>query len=388
MINNRMTWWNKGIGLGLLLGLAAAGNAPALADDAGGPVKDGHGRAIANGNNNQLVMYGIVTRALLYADDGGQHQLLNVDGSVENTRIGFIASGAVNADTNVIGHVEMNTPLSNPVGNVNLSGTESSNNPAWTIRIQEIAVDHKRYGKLTLGQGNTASTDRVVVDLSGSGLAAGNNPADMAGGIQFVNTTTKSFSATIGDVFDKIDGIDKDDRVRYDLPEFAGFNLGVSHTDGGAWDVGGGYAAEIGTVKLQAAAFYANVAAASTTRKDMWGGSGSIKHKSGLSLTMAGAIRNQKAATLDSPQYLWGKIGYSAGLVSAGGTHFGLSYGEYKNFAQNGDKATETGIGIVQDFDSIGSNVWLLVRNHTLDRTDSNNYDDIFIASLGVLLNF
>jgi hypothetical protein len=120
----------------------------------------------------------------------------------------------------------------------------------------------------------------------------------------------------------------------------------------------------------------------------MWGGSGSIKHKSGLSLTMAGAIRNQKAATLDSPQYLWGKIGYSAGLVSAGGTHFGLSYGEYKNFAQNGDKATETGIGIVQDFDSIGSNVWLLVRNHTLDRTDSNNYDDIFIASLGVLLNF
>ncbi|HEX9702185.1 MAG TPA: hypothetical protein VGA19_04990, partial [Rhodospirillales bacterium] len=141
-----MTWWNKGIGLGLLLGLAAAGNAPALADDAGGPVKDGHGRAIANGNNNQLVMYGIVTRALLYADDGGQHQLLNVDGSVENTRIGFIASGAVNADTNVVGHVEMNTPLSNPVGNVNLSGTESSNNPAWTIRIQEIAVDHKQYG--------------------------------------------------------------------------------------------------------------------------------------------------------------------------------------------------------------------------------------------------
>ena len=380
---------NRGLILAaVILALAATDSAAAEDEPKGAPVKDGHGQKISGGNKNQVVMYGIVTRTLLYADDGDRHHLFNVDGGVENTRVGWIASGALNENVTVIGHVELNAPLSNPANAVNLSGTETVDEAAWAIRIQEIAADHKRFGKVSLGQGNTASTDRVGIDLSGSGLAAGNNPADMAGGIQFVNTTTKSFSATIGDVFDKVDGVDKDDRIRYDLPEFGGVNLGFSLTDGSAWDVGGGYAVEVGAFNVEVAAFYANVASNSTDDRDMWGGSGSIRHKSGLSLTLAGAVKTQKAVGRDDPRYLWGKIGYSAGLFKIGQTHFGLSYGEYKNFAQNGDKATETGFGIVQDLDPIGSNVWLLVRNHQLDRADNADYDDIFITSLGVLFNF
>lgn len=38
-------------------------------------------------------MYGIITRALLYADDGDKHQLFNVDGGSENTRLGFAVTG-------------------------------------------------------------------------------------------------------------------------------------------------------------------------------------------------------------------------------------------------------------------------------------------------------
>lgn len=372
----------------VIFALAATDSVAAEDEPKGAPVKDGHGQKISGGNKNQVVMYGIVTRTLLYADDGDRHHLFNVDGGVENTRVGWIASGALNENVTVIGHVEMNAPLSNPANAVNLSGTETVNEAAWAIRIQEIAADHKRFGKVSLGQGNTASTDRVGIDLSGSGLAAGNNPADMAGGIQFRNTATGATPVTIGEVFDKVDGIDKDDRIRYDLPEFGGVNLGFSLTGGSAWDVGGGYAVEVGAFNVEAAAFYANVASNSTDDRDMWGGSGSISHKSGLSLTLAGAVKTQKAVGRDDPRYLWGKIGYSAGLFKIGQTHFGLSYGEYKNFAQNGDKATETGFGIVQDLDPIGSNVWLLVRNHQLDRADNANYDDIFITSLGVLFNF
>ena len=349
---------------------------------------DGRGKKIAGGNKNQLMMYGIVTRALLYADDGDNSQLFNVDGSVENTRVGWIASGALNENVKVIGHVEMDTPLSNPANSVNLSGDEGTDNVDWGIRIQDVAVQHKRFGKLTLGQGDTASTDRVVIDLSGTDLAANNNAGDMAGGIQFRNKTTGARPVNIGEVFDKVDGINKDDRLRYDLPELGGFNLAASFTGGGAWDMGGGYAAKIGAFEFEAAAFYANVSPISAEQSDMWGGSGSIKHESGLSLTMAGAARNEKAAGRDASHYLWGKIGYSAGLFKIGQTHFGLSHGEYKNFAQNGDKATETGFGVVQDFESIGSNAWLLVRNHQLDRADNNDYDDIFIVSTGVLFNF
>lgn len=365
---------------------------PVAADDEpeglGSPITDGHGVAVTNGNKNQLVVYGIVTRALLYGDDGDRHQLFNVDGGVENTRVGWIASSKLGRDVTVLGHVEMDVPLSNPAGSVNLNGVEGVDETAWGIRIEEVVIDHKRFGKLSLGQGDTASTDRVTIDLSGTGLANGNNAADMAGGIHFYDQTARTRAITIGDVFDKIDGIDKDDRVRYDLPGFGGFNLGVSHTGGGAWDVGGGYAGEFGPLTAEAAAFYANVAGISDTQKDMWGGSGSVKHRNGLSLTIAGVMRNPKSPGLDSTHYLWGKVGYSTSLTRLGETHFGISYGEYKNFSRSGDKATSMGVGIVQDIESIGSNLWLLVRNHDLSRSNNDDFHDIFVVSLGTLVNF
>jgi len=377
-----------GAATAVVIGLWSTPMSAADDEPAGGPIKDGHGRKISNGNKNQVVVYGIVTRALLYADDGDRHHLLNVDGGVENTRVGWIATGNLNENVTVIGHIEYNVGLSNPVGSVNLNGSESGDDPTFGIRIQEVAVNHKAFGKLSLGQGNTASTDRVVIDLSGTELANGNNPADMAGGVHFFNRTNGTRTVTIGDVFDKIDGIDKDDRVRYDLPDIHGANFALSHNGAGAWDVGAGYGAEAGPLTMEAAAFYANVAGTSDTQKDMWGGSGSVKHKSGLSLTVAGAVRNQKTANLDDAYYVWGKAGYSVGLTNLGETHLGISYGEYRNFSQNGDKAKSMGLGIVQDFESIGSHLWLLVRNHQLSRSNNNDFDDVFAVSLGTLLNF
>ena len=371
--------------------LALAWTMPAFAQEeapAGGPIMDGRGKKISNGNENQLVIYGFVTRALLYADDGDQHQLFNVDGGAENTRVGWVATGKLNENVTVIGHVEMDTPLSNKSEDINLTGNEAVDSADWTIRIQEVAIAHKRFGKITLGQGETASAERVTADLSGSNLALSNNPADIAGGLHFYNKTARTRAVTIGDLFDDVDGNDKDDRIQYNLPEIGGLELAMSHTSAGSWDAGTTYERKVGPFELEAGAFYANVAAASTTQKAMWGGSGSIKHESGLSLTVAGAARNEKAAGRDASHYLWGKIGYSAGLFKIGQTHFGLSHGEYKNFAQNGDKATETGFGVVQDFESIGSNAWLLVRNHQLDRADNNDYGSIFIVSTGVLFNF
>ena len=90
----------------------------------------------------------------------------------------------------------------------------------------------------------------------------------------------------------------------------------------------------------------------------------------------------------DAPHYLWGKIGYSAGVFGIGDTHFGVSYGQYEDFSANGDEATSMGVGVVQDLEPIGSNLWLLVRNHELDQAGSNDFGDIFIVSTGALFNF
>lgn len=343
---------------------------------------------LSSGNKNQMMIYGIVTRALLYADDGNRHELFHVDGGVENTRLGWIAEGRLNEDVTAGAHIEMDLPLSNAAGDVNLIGTESIQQTEWGVRITEVSATHRRYGKVSLGQGDTASTDRVVVDLSGSDLAVGNNPADMAGGIQFFNKTTGARATAIGDVIDKVDGIDKDDRIRYDFPEVGGVGLSLSYVAQGIWDVGLGYAREWGDLEFEMGAYFANISASSTTEEILWGGAGSIKHKSGLSFTLAGAVKGQKTIGRDDPHYLWGKIGYSAGLFGIGDTHFGVSYGQYDDFSQNGDKANSLGFGIVQDLEPIGSNLWLLIRNHELDQAGTDNFDDIFIVSAGTLFNF
>ncbi len=46
---------------------------------------------LSSGNKNQMMIYGIVTRAFLYADDGNRSELFHVDGGVENTCLSWIA---------------------------------------------------------------------------------------------------------------------------------------------------------------------------------------------------------------------------------------------------------------------------------------------------------
>ena len=249
---------------------------------------------LSSGNKNQMMIYGIVTRAFLYTDDGNRSELFHVDGGVENTRFGWIPQGRLNEDITAGAHIELDAQLSNAAGDLNLIGTESAEQTAWGIRIQEVTPTHRRYGKVSLGKADTASTERVTVDLPGSDLAVGINPADMAGGIHFYNRTTGGRTFTIGDVIDKVDGIDKDHRIRYDFPEFGGVGPALSYVAGGVWDAGFGYAREWGSFEFEMWAYYANVSARSTDDENLWGGSGSLKHKSGPSITLTSAIKGRK----------------------------------------------------------------------------------------------
>jgi predicted porin len=119
-------------------------------------------------------MYGIITRALLYADDGDKHQLFNVDGGSENTRLGFAVSGKLSENWDVGGVLENNLANSNPASSATLgaNGESTTDSTTFGIRVAEIALRHKSAGTFTLGQGNAASVDRVAVDLSGWGPPA------------------------------------------------------------------------------------------------------------------------------------------------------------------------------------------------------------------------
>ena len=334
-------------------------------------------------------IYGIITRALLYADDGEQSQLFHVDGGPENTRLGFAVSGQMTENWMVGGTMEYDVGLSNAASNASLgaNGDTSGDTTTFGIQAAEIAFQHKSLGTITLGEGDSASVDRVASDLSGSDLALTAAVGDLAGGINFYNTATGARAVTIADAIDKIDGLGGTDRIRYDTPKINGANAGVSFTHDGTFDIGARWAGSFSGIEVALAGFYANNSAGSTTDDASYGGSVALKHGSGLSFTLASAKTEKKANGTNAPTYYWGKLGYSANLTSLGGTHFGVSYGEFSDFAQNDDEATELGFGIVQDLESIGSNLWFSARSVDLDRTGAT-FDDIFFISTGVLLNF
>ena len=84
----------------------------------------------------------------------------------------------MNEDITAGAHIELDAQLSNAAGDLKLIGTEYTQQTAWGIRIQEVTRTHRRYVKVSLDKADTASTERVTVNLSGSDLAVGNNPAE------------------------------------------------------------------------------------------------------------------------------------------------------------------------------------------------------------------
>ena len=60
----------------------------------------------------------------------------------------------------------------------------------------------------------------------------------------------------------------------------------------------------------------------------------------------------------------------------------------YDDYGQNGDEAETYSVGVVQQFDDIGSQVYILGKIYELDRTGTSNYDDIKLVMTGVRVAF
>lgn len=338
----------------------------------------------------KLVLSGQVSKALLFADDGNTGRTLVVDNPAASTRVNFSALAPVTKDFSFGAQFEVEMP-SNNASVVTLQGNGDNNQASTTFveRKAEVMMTHARFGKLSLGQGSTATDGVIEADLSNTAVSG--NYADSAlvgAGMLFYNSTTKttSGSPTVGDVFNTLNG-GNDDRVRYDTPTVAGFTGSAAFVSGGASDAALSYGGKIGDFELAAMVGYYNPSSISTTVDHRFSGSASVLHSSGLNLTVAGGKQEFKAASRDNGTSLYGKLGYTAKIFGVGPTNFGVDYGVYDDYGQNGDEATTYSIGAVQQFESIGSQVYILGKVYELDRT-SASYDDIKLVMTGVRLAF
>jgi hypothetical protein len=353
-----------------------------------------------NGDKVALKLYGQANRAYLFADDGDSSDSYFVDNDNSSSRVGALAEAQVNDDITFGGRLEIEYQ-SNPSNVVNQDDKnpgDSGNGTGFDERWVDAQITSKRFGKLYLGKGSTASDGTSEVDLSGTSVVAYSSISDMAGGIRFYDDDTNTLTNTdVGDAFDNFDGLSRRNRLRYDSPTFWGFQLGGSVlSDGG--DVALKYAAKWGeNWKFAAAASYANPQAQKNDIDDQVSGSASILHSSGLNLTLAGAIADLRhdeenpdgSSRSDDPKYMYAKLGYRSNLFKFGETRFSVDFARSDDRDQDRDEATTIGAAIVQDLSQWGMEYYLGYRWHELDRGEgSTDFDSINAVMSGVRVKF
>ncbi len=198
----------------------------------------------------------------------------------------------------------------------------------------------------------------------------------------------------VNSAFNGLDGLSRGDRLRYDTPTIAGFQLSGSFISGGAADVALRYGQKFGGFQVAAAAAYWNQSGVSTVIEDGWDGSAAVKHDSGLNAMIAAGKQNMKSGSgRPDPDFIFGKIGYIAKLFNVGTTSFAVDYGTADDFAQaNGIAVTPSdgssvGVTAVQMFQATGTEAYVTWRRWTFDSANTN-YNDVNTVIGGVRVKF
>ncbi len=333
----------------------------------------------------RLTLSGQVNRGVLVADDGDETDVFFVDNDNSSTRIRLLGDARFNDDISVGSVIEVQFE-SNSTADVSQNNQRNAGDNNFTERKLEIFADSATYGRLWLGQGDTASNGSSEVDLSGTGVIGYSGIADFAGGIQFQEDGVLS-GVTIGSTFSNLDGLSRDDRIRYDTPVLSGAKLSASAIADDRWDVALRYARELfGAHEFETAVAYAEVdddfdqisASASLLLGDML---------PGASVTVATGNRDFDEGGRDDAQFLYGKLGYLFSPFGIGDTAVAVDYYYGEDIAADGDESTSIGLLAVQNVDRIGTEVYAGLRNYELDRGGAD-FDDVNGLLVGARVKF
>jgi hypothetical protein len=323
----------------------------------------------------KLTISGHINKAVMFADDGRTSRTLIVDNNASTTRLNLSAEAPITEDFEFGAQIELEIP-SNSGGVVTIHQGNGDNNQNFSRFVErkiEVMATHKRLGKIWLGQGSTATDEIVESDLSGAAMTGNYGDAGVLGSaFVFYNTRTRSWDGpTVGDVVVSLNG-GMDDRIRYDTPTYGGFFASAAFVSGGQADMALRYADKIGPFELVAALGYSNLNGINNTIDNRIVGSAAVLHESGVNVAVAAGRQEHKAANRNDGTSYYGKVGYIAKLFDLGPTAFAVDYGVYDNYGQNGDEAKQYSIAVVQHFERIGSQVYVLGKTYELDRAGAS----------------
>ncbi len=335
------------------------------------------------GERVKLAISGQVNRAVNIVDDGKDTEAYFVDNDNSESRVRFDGTARATDDLTLGTRIEL-TIAPNKAGGVSQVDKETNN--VFDQRITEAILDSKRFGKLSLGKGHTASYGSSSVDLSQTDVISYAEISDTAGGMLFRQKNDDALTnVRILDAFSAFNGLSRKNRLRYDTPSFYGFRLAGSAISDERYDAalywgGQGYGFK--------AAGGAAIADPNQDNADFqYDGSFSLLHEdTGLNFTLSAGLLDRD--NQDDAQNFYGKLGWLTRFFSVGQTAFGVDYTRSLNLPTEDYDGYSVGAAAVQQFEEYGTEIYLLYRLHSLDRDVGPDVHDISVGSIGTRVKF
>ena len=307
----------------------------------------------------KLAISGQVDRAVNIIDDGKNTDAYYVDNDSSNSRVRFIGTAKATDDLTLGSKIEL-AFAPNESSQVN-QNTEDSGD-FTDERYVEMSLDSKRFGKLTLGKGDTSSNYSAEVDLSKTDVIAYASIADIAGGMFFRQSNGDSLTdVKVSDAFKDLDGLSRKSRVRYDTPTFYGFSLAGSLISDQRWDA------------------------------SLWWGGQGLGFKAAGAAAIADPNQDNTNYQYDGRNAgtnLWGKLGWLTRFFPVGQTAFAVDYDRSTNFPTGTDKGYSVGGAVVQQFDDYGTELYVQYRLYSLDRDVEPSVENMNVGTIGARVKF
>lgn len=354
---------------------------------------------VTSGNDKiRLSISGQLNRAMNIANDGACTKMYHVDNDGSNSRFRLVGSARINDDLTVGTRIEVAVA---PDVSTRVSQTSQVYGDYFNQRWAEVSLTSKRFGKLSIGKGDTASNTTAEADLSKTSVVQYSQIYTMAGGILFREKNgnkpyveiSKDRYLKISDVFNNGDGLTRQSRLRYDSPLFYGFSLAGSLVTGQRSDIALYWGGEGYGFQGVGAFAVANTKGSTTysTLPDarlLYDGSFSLLHKqTGLNVSVSGSLLERTAA--GNRTNLYTKLGWIANFTRQGYTAFGVDFTRTNNGYADGDRATSVGAAIVQAFEQYATELYVQYRIHALERSVSlAPVSNITVGTVGVRVKF
>ena len=311
---------------------------------------------------------GEIHRGVMYYDDGDNPDFRHVDNDNDPTLFRFAGVTTQPIAGWFLGGLSEFEFADNTSAKVTQADDPSTDTDSFKIRKAELFFSSPKYGVLSFGRGNTASENTSESDISGTFSASHASVQKVGGGLFFANQAGGLSVVQINQVFNTLDGLDRQARIRYDTPNFAGLVLSVSSSDHDQHDLAIRYQEDLKGFKVKAPASYTNTASNATLVDNQISGSVSVLLDSGINLTLSSGIQNTKGADAGrDPSFIYGKLGYQTQLNDLGFTAFSVDYGQYDEMRVVNEDGKTWGIQVLQKIAAWNTDIYITFRNFKLN---------------------